>query len=343
MQTRPLIVHLNQHAITGSLRATAGIVRLIMMRATFGHAPSSDLRGSAGLLPFCAAPGAPPPPTPVHHRQVKPLPGLAPWLLAGRQGLATRASPAAVAPAAPEPAPSLAEPAPTPAENGAPATAPIRRGRAASRKKAEQAKQLSALLQLPQRVSSVPGVGPKYEQLLGQQGVRTVDDLMRMHVIGHARRIDVTAQFLKVGGCTPPRWRRSRGGRGQRRSASPPDRAHQHAITWPPRSLCLPAQTKVGINNAGCLRSITDYLTQRRQDLDRELQQWLQHQQQEHQGERGPAPGPQSAQQAVPSWLKPKVTLSVEGNISAGKSTFLRILEGNGLLDTELQVTMAVE
>lgn len=32
------------------------------------------------------------------------------------------------------------------------------------------------------------------------------------------------------------------------------------------------------------------------------------------------------------------MTLSVEGNISAGKSTFLRILEQSGILEHKLQV-----
>jgi hypothetical protein len=49
-----------------------------------------------------------------------------------------------------------------------------------------------------------------------------------------------------------------------------------------------------------------------------------------------------SAQHAVSSqtqsWLQPKVTLSVEGNISAGKSTFLRILDEQGLLNSTLHV-----
>jgi ATPase subunit of ABC transporter with duplicated ATPase domains len=35
--------------------------------------------------------------------------------------------------------------------------------------------------------------------------------------------------------------------------------------------------------------------------------------------------------------LQPKLTLSVEGNISAGKSTFLQILQESGI-DTQLQV-----
>jgi hypothetical protein len=38
------------------------------------------------------------------------------------------------------------------------------------------------------------------------------------------------------------------------------------------------------------------------------------------------------------SWLFPKVTLSVEGNISAGKSTFLRLLEQSPVLKGKLQV-----
>jgi hypothetical protein len=45
---------------------------------------------------------------------------------------------------------------------------------------------------------------------------------------------------------------------------------------------------------------------------------------------------------APPSWLQPKVTLSVEGNISAGKSTFLRILEAQGLLNSTLHVRVCV-
>ncbi|GFH27172.1 predicted protein [Haematococcus lacustris] len=37
-------------------------------------------------------------------------------------------------------------------------------------------------------------------------------------------------------------------------------------------------------------------------------------------------------------WPQPKVTLSVEGNISAGKSTFLRIIQNAASLQAKLQV-----
>jgi len=38
------------------------------------------------------------------------------------------------------------------------------------------------------------------------------------------------------------------------------------------------------------------------------------------------------------AWLQPKVTLSVEGNISAGKSTFLKLIQGSDSLQDKLQV-----
>ncbi len=72
------------------------------------------------------------------------------------------------------------------------------------------------------------------------------------------------------------------------------------------------SQEVVGITRSDSLRNITQYLDQL------------------HKRQSGAAPG----------LVQPKVTLSVEGNISAGKSTFLRILEGSGLLNTKLQVRL---
>eukprot|EP00200_Dunaliella_tertiolecta_P006514 CAMPEP_0202345090 /NCGR_PEP_ID=MMETSP1126-20121109/4476_1 /ASSEMBLY_ACC=CAM_ASM_000457 /TAXON_ID=3047 /ORGANISM="Dunaliella tertiolecta, Strain CCMP1320" /LENGTH=549 /DNA_ID=CAMNT_0048936341 /DNA_START=235 /DNA_END=1885 /DNA_ORIENTATION=+ len=45
-----------------------------------------------------------------------------------------------------------------------------------------------------------------------------------------------------------------------------------------------------------------------------------------------------SVQQQTPSWMLPKVTLSVEGNISVGKSTFLNHLQASSVLEGKLQI-----
>jgi len=49
-------------------------------------------------------------------------------------------------------------------------------------------------------------------------------------------------------------------------------------------------------------------------------------------------PGPAEQRAVSPSWMQPKVTLSVEGNISVGKSTFLNHLQSSSALDGKLQV-----
>lgn len=49
---------------------------------------------------------------------------------------------------------------------------------------------------------------------------------------------------------------------------------------------------------------------------------------------------PSSENPSSTPWLKPKVTLSVEGNISAGKSTFLKMLQASTILQQKLQVRM---
>lgn len=75
------------------------------------------------------------------------------------------------------------------------------------------------------------------------------------------------------------------------------------------KTLVMFPQEKVGIRNSSHMKSILGFLSSKL-----------------------------SSQQGNGLIIEPKVTLSVEGNISAGKSTFLKVLEHTGVMQDMLQV-----
>jgi predicted flap endonuclease-1-like 5' DNA nuclease len=57
---------------------------------------------------------------------------------------------------------------------------------------------MTPVQQMGDRVSVLPGIGPKYERLLQDHSIRTVNDLMRTHMEVYASDADATFDFLKV-------------------------------------------------------------------------------------------------------------------------------------------------
>jgi hypothetical protein len=126
-----------------------------------------------------------------------------------------------------------------------------------------------------------------------------------------------------------------------------------------PLRICT-SQGYIGITNTGCLNSLMEYVGQKYRELQNEEK--LAYLDSDTLYSRPHAVAPNARQHAASpsqmiddsnthsslsaegrndslSWLRPKVTLAVEGNISAGKSTFLKILEAHGLFNGgQLQV-----
>lgn len=78
------------------------------------------------------------------------------------------------------------------------------RARSPRQSKAERLSKVDKVLakpaeeQLQERVSVLPGVGPRYEQLMKQRNIHFVRDLMTLYVDKHKKDISDTERYLRV-------------------------------------------------------------------------------------------------------------------------------------------------